>query len=287
MPELELLLQSVPWELVEHAYGVATDTPQLLRNLRDRRRSKVALDKLFSSINHQGGQYEAGIDVCPILLELINDPRLPNLHRVLDLILGIAVGFPAEVLCSGDDITSTLRLPYSKNAASRAQLEQWQIEKKCYAAARCGIEQFVRLLDHASKCVAWQAAYNLAWFPRDASRTLEPLRHKCDSAKAGTAEDFANYVLPMGLLEWHAGRKRGSRRIICKYLSSSERLVRYAAAIYCGWFGPDDEVQHVLEELSTDEDFDSCVRAENIVLFCDGNLMWYAECFLERLRRNT
>ena len=283
MSVLDQLLDSVDWGRVTHGYGAATDTPLLLAALLNSDHSAEALDKLFDSINHQGSQSEAGLFACPYLLELIKDTRLPNLQRILDLILGIAVGLPDDYLLSGEKITSSFRLPCPKSKASRWQLSERRLRRMCYAAARLGIGQFIALLDHRDSRVAWQAAYTLAWFPGDSSRVLPNLRRKLEDARSGSPKDFANFLLPTGLLEWQSGRKRVSEKNVREYLASCDRLTRYAAAVYLGWFCVDDEVRRVLSELSHDQEFDSRRRDENVVVFNNGDLADYAERLLDRV----
>lgn len=65
---------------LQHAYGYATDIPDLFNDIRSN--SKEVRDKayyeLFGNIYHQGTVYEATVYVLPFLIEIFNDPSLTD-----------------------------------------------------------------------------------------------------------------------------------------------------------------------------------------------------------------
>jgi len=65
-------LDGVDWAAVSHAYGSATDTPDLLRQAAsgDRELVASALSDLYGSVFHQGSVYPATVAVVPFLVEL-------------------------------------------------------------------------------------------------------------------------------------------------------------------------------------------------------------------------
>lgn len=89
-------LDEVAWDQLQHAYGPATDVPDLLRKVAsgseaDRER---ALRELWGNVWHQGTVYEASAQVVPYLSELARASDLPIATRasLLHLIGSIAGG---------------------------------------------------------------------------------------------------------------------------------------------------------------------------------------------------
>jgi hypothetical protein len=68
-------LDDVDWAGLTHAYGSATDTPELLRQAgsADREAASQALSDLYSSIFHQGTVYEATAAAVPFLVDLARE----------------------------------------------------------------------------------------------------------------------------------------------------------------------------------------------------------------------
>lgn len=279
MAETDRLLENVDWSTITHAYGAASDTPAHLRDLKSSRKSKAALGELFSSINHQGDHSEAGLCSAPYLLELIGDHKLPNLAIVLDLILGIAVGNPDDFLLMGEKIGDNLKR--CREHAKQNSYRGWKLPNQCHQAVRAGIPKFVNLLEHTNKNVSWQSAFNLSWFPHAGSTAIAEISQRFEQHKK-SPEHFANYLLPLGLLQWHCNKKRGNSKSVAEYLGHSNKLIRYSSAIYCSWFRIGDDIVNVLRDIATDQDFDGCRDNPYQIVFCCGNLMQYAEELLER-----
>lgn len=279
MADTDFLLTNIDWSKITHAYGAASDTPTHLRNLKSSRCSKTALEKLFSSINHQGDHSEAGLHSAPYLLSLIDDPKLPNLAIVLNLILGVAVGNPDDFLLLGEKIGDNLKQcqEYTKQQSSR----RWKLPNQCHKGVRVGVPKFLKLLDHTDKHVSWQSAYNASWFPNAGPTSIPEIEKRFEQHKK-SPEHFANYLLPLGLLQWHCNKKRGNYKSIVEHIGNSNKLIRYAAAIYCSWFRIDYDVERVLRDIAIDEDFDGCRDNPHRIVFCCGNIMQYAEQLLKR-----
>ena len=73
-------IDDIDWSVLEHAYGPATDVPDLVRALvaasADER--EKALRTLYGNVFHQGTRYEATAHVVPFLLDLVRPARLAN-----------------------------------------------------------------------------------------------------------------------------------------------------------------------------------------------------------------
>lgn len=81
-------LDDVPWERLHHAYGPATDTPGLLRQIARGETDDETWAQLCTSIVHQDTVYEASAAAAPFLI---------NLTRVTrgDDLVGVLLGTPA------------------------------------------------------------------------------------------------------------------------------------------------------------------------------------------------
>jgi hypothetical protein len=96
-------LDAVDWAAVEHAYGPATDVPDLLRALRspDSAARQHARHALFGTIVHQGTRYAATAPAVPFLAELALAPDTPERHRLVWLLTYAAIGYDSASLPAG------------------------------------------------------------------------------------------------------------------------------------------------------------------------------------------
>ena len=87
-------LDAVDWKSLTHAYGEATDVPELLRVLLspDAKAREAAHYELSSSIWHQGTVYSATAAAVPFLYELLNAPDVPDKSSIACLLANIADG---------------------------------------------------------------------------------------------------------------------------------------------------------------------------------------------------
>lgn len=71
-------LESTNWEMQQHAYGRATDTPDFLRALLspETEGRKAAMQHLWSAILHQGTPWLATEPASLVIVGFLNDPRL-------------------------------------------------------------------------------------------------------------------------------------------------------------------------------------------------------------------
>src|SRR5438128_8301814 len=77
----DLMLEGVDivdWAALRHAYGEASDVPELLRSLlsSDAGRRHHAIYELFGNIYHQGTVYPATAAAVPFLYELLPSPKV-------------------------------------------------------------------------------------------------------------------------------------------------------------------------------------------------------------------
>ncbi len=97
-------LETVDWAALEHAYGNASDVPEMLRELRseDPDARKRARGGLHASLDHQGVQRgEATLRAIPFLVELLRDPATPERGALARLLAELAVGDTCWFLHNG------------------------------------------------------------------------------------------------------------------------------------------------------------------------------------------
>ncbi|MEU6793099.1 hypothetical protein ABZ907_15490 [Nonomuraea wenchangensis] len=71
---------STDWSRLEHAYGAATDLPQLFQEIGDPELAPNAWHELWSSLCHQGTVYPASFAALPVLADVASG-RLPGDQR--------------------------------------------------------------------------------------------------------------------------------------------------------------------------------------------------------------
>src|SRR5437764_147046 len=89
-------LERVDWARLRHAYGPATDVPDLLRALTvaDRDIRDQTVFELFSNIYHQGTVYESTAPAVHFLIGLLREPAVPAKEDLLEILSTIALGIP-------------------------------------------------------------------------------------------------------------------------------------------------------------------------------------------------
>ena len=272
MAKLDRLIESVNWESLNHSMGIAVDTPTHLRLLTNPATASSALDALFATVAHQGDHSDAGLYACPILLYLIRNKNLPELDRVLNLILTIGISLDSDIIMSRITLSEHLK----RIKIHTRQFPSMNLILKCYRAARKGVSQFIPLTRHSDDSVRWQAMYNLSWFPVESKRTLPLLRNQLYCAREDEPEHLANCILLTGWLEQNCGLRRAGAKSIMRFIDHDNLLIRYSSAVYCSWFALTRSVISVLDQLRCDWDF-SGHPDQNRVKFNGGDLTQYAE----------
>ncbi len=88
-------LDGVDWAALEHAYGPATDVPDMLRALAstDARARHAAIHDAYGNIFHQGTRYAATPHAIPFLIELAARPDAGDRAEILRLVVHCVAGY--------------------------------------------------------------------------------------------------------------------------------------------------------------------------------------------------
>ncbi len=165
-------LERIGWDRLGHAYGVASDVPEMLRSLasEDEEQSEAALDELFGSICHQGTVYEATAPAVPLLVELAQSALVHHRDDIVFLLGEIARRAPdLDTWLTGHDLPQE---PRSEDEAARLDRElRWA--RAAHEAVAAAIPVLLGLLDDPDPDVPEMVLHTLAAFPERA-RTLVP-----------------------------------------------------------------------------------------------------------------
>ncbi|MBO2557597.1 hypothetical protein [Shewanella algae] len=90
----KLNFQHAKWSELNHAYGEASDVPELIEALTtdDAHKFEEALNELLSNIWHQGTIYDATVKALPLLLDLFKNGSVKAIDDLALLIILIASG---------------------------------------------------------------------------------------------------------------------------------------------------------------------------------------------------
>lgn len=200
--ELRVLTDAVDWGAVDHAYGFATDVPHILHDLvvGSAAERKHALWQLWGNVTHQGTRYEAAVPTLPLLVAIAHRHLAPCRSEMLDLAVGLLVGFEESYVAGGYDwsqlepaggLLDRLQRAFDREAASFVALLADEATSVRAAAARC--LGWVR--DGDTPTPALRARYAGETDPNVRASILFALAMRGESADAEAALEDANVVV--------------------------------------------------------------------------------------------
>lgn len=173
-------LDEIPWTEIEHAYGPATDVPELLRKLLDpdpKIRSGV-LNKLYGNVFHQGTRFPAAPYVIPFLIELCADPAVPARGDILRYWGSLITGyFSVQERPTWGDGTRIHDCGEVREFDDEEEADQSFVETlhRVYIESLKGFDLIVGLLDSDEPPVRAGAAWVLACLPTKAEVSVPAL----------------------------------------------------------------------------------------------------------------
>src|SRR5262249_1664891 len=124
----------IDWAKTNHAYGPATDIPDLLHMLESNEKSERqnAMWELYGNVFHQGTRYPASAVIVPFLVALAANPAIHDRGEIIGLICSIALGYDQYFLPAGMALVSLQRnLEERRNLDvedEKRELDQWVAE---------------------------------------------------------------------------------------------------------------------------------------------------------------
>jgi len=162
-------LDDVDWNSLEHAYGSASDVPDMIRALGsdDDELCQEALHAAYGNIFHQGTRYTATPKAIPFLIEIASQPRMKQLDDLLSLLVHCVAGYFSPV---GGPRTGSGPIFGEPPEPMSDYGETLEILEGCERAAEPAVPLCLRLLSHADREVRANACYLLAALRQFAAR---------------------------------------------------------------------------------------------------------------------
>lgn len=252
-------LDDVPWAELQHSFGMAEDVPGQLRAMQAGAGAWEGWDppgmQLENHIVHQGTRSQAAVYTVPFLVRMALDPRLVSRHRLVALLVEIAIGLDNNYLPNGYDPREDRAVP-ARLRGEADDMAQWVAEAagdeqrkyreracaqvlidaeaivRSYDAVREALPALAVLLNSDSPELRAETANLLAWFPESAATSIPLLKaFVAGEASPGAA---ATGVVALGLLGEPA-----TVPFIQQYLDSPVAELRWASAFALTRFGID------------------------------------------------
>jgi HEAT repeat protein len=254
-------LDTIDWGNLSHAYGEASDVPEIIRALTsdDAEIREEAIDELHGNIWHQGTVYEATAYAVPFLIELLQEDTVSGKDGILGLLSAIAEG------SSYIDVHQDMDYFHGEHDTLEFSLKlarELDFVRRAHEAVVAGTDVFVSLLSDANaKTRVWSL------------HTLSTCRERCEQVETALWERFAreaNAEVKAGMMLclrdlWKRRMKSPTSRIepgqarqlnrLGEIMRSphEQALVRFSAALsLVGWLEADarDEAFSLVEEFA-------------------------------------
>lgn len=246
-------LDKVKWDQLSHAYGKATDVPDLLRALASDQKEvwDKAISQLFCNIWHQGTVYEATAYAIPFLIELLEAPTVVCKSWILYLLRSLATGNSYLNAHQNLDWYRNERKTEEFQSSRRRELDD---VRAAHDAVVEGTPVYLSLLSHPEAAVRSKAFYVLSVCPERAQE-IEPVFRERFSADVDP-EVKASMLMALAQL-WRRTRRLQAigpatpaeqhTYFANIFRSASEPpVVRFVAALSAVEFGGEEAVEEAL-----------------------------------------
>lgn len=233
-------LDSIDWKSLEHAYGEASDVPELIRSLasEDSEVRAQALWNLYGNIFHQGTRYEATAYAVPFIFELLMEPSVFDKTKLIKYLIDLALGFPNAHLPYGFNLkTWQERLQYWREKEQEEELSSdekyWIKVLKAYVSSYKAVleksELFLKFITNKDEEIRVNATFALAWFREKATLFAPEVRKILK--KENNPKNIANLILTLGMLDFYLEDSKDIE-LFRKYLSEEpSELIQISSAI--------------------------------------------------------
>ncbi len=193
-------LEKIDWHNLNHAYGDASDVPELIKSLasNDEETRRGAIYELYGNIWHQGTVYEATSYAVPFLVELLKSDEVQDKHEILVLLFHLANGHSYKEAHQsimarflGEEEVNSLQYQ------AEMQVELFWV-KQAHNAVAEGMPVYFQLLKHADPKIRMCVPYTLSALVEHATEIIPTVQ-----AQLETEEDpqvRASLLLGIGVL---------------------------------------------------------------------------------------
>jgi hypothetical protein len=226
-------IHEIDWSAVHHAYGPATDVPELLTSLARGENLKNVCWELWGNLFHQGTTYQASHVAVPFLWRILREGAPTSEVRLflLTYLRGLARGYPAFPERPDPQLWSTwvdtfeaedargsskkTRASSKPRAASIDEASYWTA--KSYFAVEEGLEAAIPFAQSNDASIALQATALLSDFPRKralVAPALTKIAHGLRSCSWPRSESSRRDRVRSGRRSgrWQARHRAGCRR---------------------------------------------------------------------------
>ncbi len=250
-------LDDVAWGNLSHAYGAATDVPDMIVRITSdipQVREK-AIVEAYGNIFHQGTRYEATSHTVPFFLEMLEDDGFEEKAEIIYLLAHLVMGYDEYYLPGGfgEEIADCRAELADRDEVPEEDWVGWFVA--ITDEVRKGAELFNDLLAHDDENVRVATAFLMSWLPEEEELFVPHLwaRAKADDEPTVRAAS----LIAIGLIasesrfdEYTCGME--------ERLRAPQAMERFGAAIALGTRRPDSStdavVQILLEMLGCQED---------------------------------
>jgi hypothetical protein len=181
--DFETRLRAFPWDTVRHAYGPATDLPDLLVRLLSEGDHESVWEELVGRLVHQSTRYPATLEAIPFLVEMLD--LLPEARDRPEMVLfinAVALGDPSAHVVAGYHPENDRPVAFCARLHDR--VEELLIPHMLIWAERAGNTAERRM-----------ALWSLSWFP-DSAKKSRPILNAAQQ-EPGIIGRVAKFALDM------------------------------------------------------------------------------------------
>ncbi len=253
-------LDAIHWQRLDHAYGEASDVPDLIRALasRDEETRQGALYALYGTIWHQGTVYEATSYAVPFLIELLANDDVQGKEEILQFLVHLAHGHSYKAVHQSFEARM-----HGEHAVNNPQYQaEMQVElywvKQAHDAVAEGRKTYVSLLEHPDPAVRMGVPYTLASLAEHATEILPVVHARLEIEHDPQVR--ASLLLCMGLLATDRSQEYTQYFYDMVKAQQEQDLVRLAAAMALVRLEkentPADVIQRLVEAITHPEEIE-------------------------------
>ena len=233
-------LDKIDWKSLEHAYGEASDVPDLIRSLasKDEEKRHDALWELYGNIFHQGTRYEATAYAIPFIFELIRDSNVLDKANLIKFTVDLALGYPEAFLPKGPNVEDWVidadQLRRDEEAEDLGDVnEEWLKDMNAfigsYKAVLKEVPTYYKCIESKNTDIKIIAIFAIAWFREEAKNSAIKIRNLIENE---TNENIlVNSLISLSMLDSYLEDKKDEPLFRTYFSEHGSALVKMSAAI--------------------------------------------------------
>ena len=233
-------LTKIDWTKLTHAYGEASDVPELITSLasKDEEERKSALWELYGNIFHQGTRYEVTPYAIPFIFELIRDSQVLDKANLIKFTVDLALGYPEAFLPKGPNVEDWAfdaeQLKEEEEAEGLDDIDEDWLKHidafiNSYKSVLKEVPTYYKFLESKDSVLKIMAIFAIAWFREVASESANKIRPLI--AKEKDELILTNLLISLSMLDSYIEDKK-DEQLFRNFLAENDSiLVKMSAAI--------------------------------------------------------